>query len=109
MTVGAVKRLAILVAAGSILSGCATLQEAPHEDVLATVTRACLAQNKQFTDAWGCVQSKDLLDQTGPDPDRRKRFMKIGDDLASQAAAKKLTSAEAKRRLEVALSAGEVD
>ena len=98
------RRLLILATAGAVLSGCATFQDPPREDVLADVTRACLAGNKQFIDAWGCVQSKDLLDQTGPDPERRKRFMRVGDDLASQAAAKKLSSAEAKRRLEAALS-----
>lgn len=99
-------RLAILTLSASLLPGCAMLQHDAPPDMLAIVTRACLAQNKLFIDAWGCVQNKDLLDAVGTDPRRRSQFMKLGDDLASQVAAKELSNAAAAKRLEAGLSVG---
>lgn len=103
---GFAKRLCVAAICAFSLSGCASLQREPGPDALAIATRTCLAQNKQFVDAWGCVQNKDLLDQIGTDAQRRKRFMKLGDDLASQVAAKKLGNAVAAKRLEAGLSVG---
>ena len=99
-------RIASLALSAGILSGCTIVQHDAPPDALAIATRACLAQNKQFVDAWGCVQNKDLLDQIDADPQRRKQFMKLGDDLASQVAAKKLSNAAAVQRLEAGLSVG---
>ena len=81
------------------LTGCAAVQDAPLDDALATTARTCLAQNKQFIDVWGCVQSRDLLVQAGTDTPRRKQFMKLGDDLASEVEAHELSSDTAKQRL----------
>lgn len=102
---GTIGRL-VIAACACALSGCTMLQHEPPPDALAIATRACLAQNKQFVDVWGCVQSKDLLDQIGTDAPRRKQFMKLGDDLASQVAAKKLSNAAATKRLEAGLLVG---
>ena len=87
-----------IVTASALLSGCATLPT-PHEDALASVMRGCLAMSKQFIDAWGCIQSRDALDDTGVEDPRRKQFMKLGDGLASQVGVHKLRSDEAKKRL----------
>lgn len=97
-------RLALCAACGVALSGCAALQHEAAPDALAIATRTCLAQNKQFIDAWGCIQYKDLQDQIATDPQRRKQFIKLGDDLASRVAAKKLSDAAAVKRLESGLS-----
>jgi len=96
-----------IVTASALLSGCATLPTPPHEDALASVTRGCLAMSKQFTDAWGCIQSRDALDDTGVEDPRRKQFMKLGDGLASQVGVHKLRSDEAKKRLMAGLLAQE--
>lgn len=90
--------IAVGIALGPALAGCAELMPATH-DALADATRACVAQNKQFVDAWGCVQSRDALGQFDEAGDRRKILLRLGDDLASQVSAKTLTSAEAKKRL----------
>ncbi len=99
-------RFVLSVLLVGVLSGCAMLQREPEPDVLATTVRACLAHNKQFVDAWGCVQDKDLSDLLGTDLQRRKLVIKLGDDLASQVAAKKLSNAAALKRLEAQLSVG---
>ena len=98
-------RLVTPVAAVLFLAGCAAVQDTPLDDALAKTARTCLAQNKQFIDVWGCVQSRDLLVQAGTDSPRRKEFMKLGDDLASEVEAHELSSDAAKRRLMDGLSA----
>jgi hypothetical protein len=95
---------ATVVTASALLSGCATLPP-PHEDALARVTRDCLEQNEQFIDAWGCIQSHDALEEAGRDGSRRNQFLKLGDDLASRVVTKKLSSADAKKRLAAGLPA----
>lgn len=99
-------RLAFLTLSAGVLSGCAALQQDAPPDPLAIAVRSCLAGTKQFVDAWGCVQSKDLDDQLGADPARRKQVMKLGDDLAAQVSAKKLGNAAAVKRLGDGLATG---
>ncbi len=103
---GITGRFAIAGLCAGCLSGCAVFQHEPQSAALAIAARSCLVQNKQFVDAWGCVQNKDLLDQVGTDAQRRTQFMKLGDDLASQVAAKNLSNAAAAKRLEAGLSVG---
>ncbi len=99
-------RLALSAVCVGVLSGCAALQQEAPPDPLAVAVRACLAQTRPFVDAWGCVQNKDLLDQIGADGERRRRVLKLGDDLAAQVAAKTLSSAAAVKRLDAGLVAG---
>ncbi len=96
---------ALIVTASALLSGCATLPTPPHDDALARVTQDCLEKNKQFIDAWGCVQSRDVLEEAGGSDARRNQFLKLGDDLASKVVARKLSSADAKKRLTAGLPA----
>jgi len=96
---------ATMVTAIAFLSSCATLPPPPHEDALASVTRGCLEKNKRFIDAWGCIQSRDALEEAGGDGSRRNQFLKLGDDLASKVVAKELSNAEAKKRLTAGLPA----
>ena len=100
------RRLALLTLFVGVLSGCAVLQHEAPPDPLAIAITGCLAQAKQFVDAWGCVQGKDLDDQLGSDPARRKQIMKLGDDLAAQVSAKKLSNAAAVKRLGDGLATG---
>ena len=93
------RRIAPLTLTVGVLSGCAAFQQEAPPDPLAIAVRSCLAGTKQFVDAWGCVQGKDLDDQLGSDPARRKQIMKLGDDLAAQVSAKKLSNAAAVKRL----------
>ncbi len=99
-------RLAILTLSAGVLSGCAALQQDAPPDPLAVAVRSCLAGTKQFVDAWGCVQGKDIDDQLGSDPARRNQIMKLGDDLAAQVSAKKLSNAAAVKRLGDGLTVG---
>ncbi len=99
-------RFAILTLSAGVLSACAALQHDAPPDPLAVAVRSCLAGTKQFVDAWGCVQGKDLDDQLGSDPARRKQIMRLGDDLAAQVSAKKLSNAAAAKRLGDGLATG---
>ena len=88
---------------GSGLSGCADL--IAHDDPLAGSVQACLAQNVHFLDAWGCVQARYAEGQIGEADPRVKDLLKLGDDLASRVAAKKLSDADAKGQLAAGLPA----
>ena len=100
------KQLAFLTLSAGVLSGCTALQQDPAPDISAVAVRECLAHNQQFVDAWGCVQGKNLDDQLGLDPARRKRIIKLGDDLAAQVSARKLSNAAAVKRLGDGLTIG---
>ncbi|HEX4765934.1 MAG TPA: hypothetical protein VH414_06620 [Lichenihabitans sp.] len=72
---------------------------------MAGAVQTCLARNKLFTDAWGCVQELNALDKLGGDAARRVQFIRLGDDLATQVEAKTVSDADARTRLLTGLSA----
>jgi hypothetical protein len=78
-------------------AGCTTVE--PEGYPLSATVKDCLAQSSQFIDAWGCVQSRYASGKMGNADRRITAFLKLGDDLAGEVAAKKLTDKEAKSRL----------
>ena len=93
----------VLALMSSGLSGCADLMA--HDDPLSGSVQACLTQNPHFLDAWGCVQARYAEGQIGEADPRVKDLLKLGDDLASQVAVKKLSDANAKAKLAAGLPA----
>ena len=79
------------------LSACTTLE--PEGYPLSRTVSDCLKHRPLFVDVWGCVQTRYASGQMG-DPDKRvAAFLKLGDDLAGQVSSRKVTDADAKRRL----------
>ena len=87
----------LLVAATPMMAGCSLFE--PEGYPLSTTAQDCMKQRARFIDAWGCVQARFASGQMGDGDARVTAFVKMGDDLAGQVAAKKLTDAEAKSRL----------
>ncbi len=85
----------------TILAGCATTP--PGEDPLASSVRVCLSENARFPDAWGCIQARYAVGQISGEEPRLKAFLKLGDDLAQQVAAGKLSNSKARERLSAGL------
>ena len=92
---------ASLAIAATLLSNCAAIPG--DEDPVVSAERVCMAGNSHFIDAWGCIQARHASGQMSEADPRIRAFLKLGDDLASQVAAKKLTDAEAKQRLTAAM------
>lgn len=79
------------------LSACVTAPD--HDDLLASTVRTCMVQNAHFIDAWGCFQGRYAMGEISDTDPRLKTFLKLGDDLARQVEAKKLTDPKAKDKL----------
>ena len=88
--------VAASLAASAWLFGCTVQLQQP---LLAEVTRACLAHNRGFTDAWGCIQARYAAAEPDRAEPRLKMFLRLGDSLAMQVAARTLSEASARARL----------
>ena len=86
----------ISIAASTCLFGCAAL---PMHATLPEAARACLSQNRGFTDAWGCIQAHYAADEPAKTDLRLRTFLRLGDSLAMQVASGKLSEANARTRL----------
>ena len=92
-------RSSALVAAAILLAGCNP--SGPRGSVGSS--RACLAENARFGDAWACIKAR-LASRIGGGDAARDGFIEEGDLLAAQVRAGKVSDAEARRRLEAGLS-----
>ncbi len=79
------------------LSACMTVPD--REDLLASAVQTCMVQNAHFIDAWGCFQGRYAMGEISDADPRLKTFLKLGDDLARQVEAKKLSDPKAKDKL----------
>ena len=86
----------VCVIASMGLFGCAAL---PLQVTLSEAARACLSQNRGFTDAWGCVQARYAAAEPAKTDARLRAFFRLGDSLAMQVASGKLTETSARARL----------
>ena len=80
-----------LAAAATLLGAC----NMTVPGISAGSSRACLAENAAFADAWTCVKAR-LAGHSDP---KRQGLIEEGDVLASQVKAGKVSDAEARRRL----------
>ncbi len=87
-----------MTAMSVLLSGCGAIDQS-HVDPMAVAVQTCLARNKLFTDAWGCIQDLNALEKLGGDDGRRARFIRLGDDLATQVEAKTVSDNDARAQL----------
>lgn len=88
--------LGALVLIGLAVAGCNTT--APRTS--AGSSRACLADNPRFADAWNCIRARTVAHSGGI----RDSFVQEGDILAEQVRSGKVSEADARKRLSAGLA-----